>query len=223
VHAPLHWEDDGQAVLFAAEQKAASHLWRFDLPDRRAEVVVRGGWVQRLRQGRRHLVTLADAPMHPARARPPAGREPAPHRAFNDADGRRLARAGTRRSGSRARRATGRRCADVAGYPPGFDPKKKYPVLHNIHGGPHTAWGDNWHYRWNTRSSPRRAMWWPASTTTAPAASATAFKDSITHRWGELELQDVEAATDWLLKKRWADKRACSPPAAATAATWWPG
>ena len=31
--------------------------------------------------------------------------------------------------------------------------------------------------------------------------------DSITHRWGELELKDVEAATDWLLKKPWADKR----------------
>ena len=35
-----------------------------------------------------------------------------------------------------------------------------------------------------------------------------AFLDSITHRWGELELQDMEAATDWLLKKPWADKRA---------------
>ena len=34
-----------------------------------------------------------------------------------------------------------------------------------------------------------------------------AFKDSITHRWGELELQDIEAATDALLKKPWADRR----------------
>ena len=29
-------------------------------------------------------------------------------------------------------------------YPPGFDPKKRYPLLHNIHGGPHTAFGDSW-------------------------------------------------------------------------------
>jgi hypothetical protein len=34
-------------------------------------------------------------------------------------------------------------------YPPGFDKKKKYPVMHAIHGGPHTGPGDNWHYRWN--------------------------------------------------------------------------
>ena len=45
VHAPLHWEEDGQALLFCAEQKGRSHLWRFDLPDRRAEVAVAGGWV----------------------------------------------------------------------------------------------------------------------------------------------------------------------------------
>jgi dipeptidyl aminopeptidase/acylaminoacyl peptidase len=32
-----------------------------------------------------------------------------------------------------------------------------------------------------------------------------AFLDSITHRWGELELQDIERATDWLLKQAWAD------------------
>ncbi|HSQ72917.1 MAG TPA: S9 family peptidase, partial [Rubrivivax sp.] len=46
VHAPLHWEDDGLALLFTAEQQGRQHLWRFDLPDRRAEVVLEGGWVQ---------------------------------------------------------------------------------------------------------------------------------------------------------------------------------
>ena len=24
-------------------------------------------------------------------------------------------------------------------FPPGFDPRRKYPVLHLIHGGPHTC------------------------------------------------------------------------------------
>jgi dipeptidyl aminopeptidase/acylaminoacyl peptidase len=32
-----------------------------------------------------------------------------------------------------------------------------------------------------------------------------AFLDAITHRWGELELQDIEAATDWLRAQPWAD------------------
>jgi len=34
-----------------------------------------------------------------------------------------------------------------------------------------------------------------------------AFLDSITHRWGELELQDIEAGTDWLLAQPWADAK----------------
>ena len=33
--------------------------------------------------------------------------------------------------------------------PPGFDPKKKYPVVFLIHGGPQGAWHDEWHGRWN--------------------------------------------------------------------------
>jgi dipeptidyl aminopeptidase/acylaminoacyl peptidase len=33
--------------------------------------------------------------------------------------------------------------------PPGFDPEKKYPVKFVMHGGPQTALGDSWSYRWN--------------------------------------------------------------------------
>src|SRR5438477_4599378 len=42
--------------------------------------------------------------------------------------------------------------ADVQGFmvkPPGFDPKKKYPLKFLIHGGPQGAWGNEWTYRWN--------------------------------------------------------------------------
>jgi dipeptidyl aminopeptidase/acylaminoacyl peptidase len=33
--------------------------------------------------------------------------------------------------------------------PPAFDPEKKYPVVLLIHGGPQSAWHDEWHARWN--------------------------------------------------------------------------
>jgi dipeptidyl aminopeptidase/acylaminoacyl peptidase len=33
--------------------------------------------------------------------------------------------------------------------PPNFDPSKKYTVKFLMHGGPQTAWGDAWSYRWN--------------------------------------------------------------------------
>ncbi|HEX8846270.1 MAG TPA: S9 family peptidase [Pyrinomonadaceae bacterium] len=33
--------------------------------------------------------------------------------------------------------------------PANFDPSKKWPLLVLIHGGPQSAWNDNWGYRWN--------------------------------------------------------------------------
>jgi dipeptidyl aminopeptidase/acylaminoacyl peptidase len=33
--------------------------------------------------------------------------------------------------------------------PPDFDPKRRYPLVHVIHGGPHAISGDNFHFRWN--------------------------------------------------------------------------
>jgi dipeptidyl aminopeptidase/acylaminoacyl peptidase len=92
-------------------------------------------------------------------------------------------------------------------YPPGFDPKKTYPILHVIHGGPHTAFGDAWHYRWNVQTFAAQGYVVACVNYHGSSSYGYAFLDSITHRWGELEQQDIEAATDWLLGRPWADKR----------------
>ena len=93
-------------------------------------------------------------------------------------------------------------------YPPGFDQKKakKYPVLHSIHGGPHSASGDTFHYRWNNQLFAAQGYVVACVNYHGSSGFGNAFLDSITHRWGELELQDVEAATDWLRKQPWVDK-----------------
>src|SRR5438874_9366470 len=47
---------------------------------------------------------------------------------------------------------TGGLGAKVAGWivkPANFNPRKKYPLVVLIHGGPQGAWNDNWGYRWN--------------------------------------------------------------------------
>ncbi len=35
--------------------------------------------------------------------------------------------------------------------PANFDPRRKYPLLTLIHGGPQGAWGESWTYRWNAQ------------------------------------------------------------------------
>ena len=209
VQAPLLWEDDGQAVLFAAEQKGRRHLWRFDLPDRRAETVVNGGWVQGFDKAAGVLVSLADAVDHPPRLHAcMPGETPRRIEHFNDALLARLAMGATEElwfDGACSVPASPDRVQMWLTYPPGFDPKKKYPLLHLIHGGPHTAFGDAWHFRWNVQTMAAQGYVVACVNYHGSSSFGYAFLDSITHRWGELELQDVEAATDLLLKKPWID------------------
>ena len=204
VQAPLLWEDDGQALLFAAEQQGQRHLWRFDLADRRAEAVVRGGWLNGFDKAAGTLVTLTDAADHPARLQA--------H--LPGAEGRRIETFNDKLMG---RIALGRHEAiSVAGalgdpvqvwlfYPPNFDPAKTYPLLQVIHGGPHTAVGDNWHYRWNNALFAAQGQVVAVVNYHGSSGFGHAFLDSITRRWGELELQDIEAVSTELLKRPYID------------------
>ena len=204
LHAPLHWEDDGQALLFMAEQKGRCHLWRFDLPDRRAEVVVAGGTVHGFDKRAGTLVTLADAADHPARLHAHLPGEAARRiDRFNDA-----LLAGLTASRHEERWFEGALGDEVQmwiSYPPGFDARKKYPLLQVIHGGPHAAAGDAWHYRWNTALFAAQGYVVCSVNYHGSSGFGYAFLDSITHRFGQLELQDLEAATDTLLREPWAD------------------
>ena len=146
LNPPLRWEEDGLALLFLAEQRGRTHLWRFDVADRRAEIVVEGGTLGGFDKAAGTLVTLADTSDHPARltAHLP-GEQPRRMESFNDA-----LLAGYPLGKHEERWITGAQGDKVqmwVFYPPGFDPKKKYPVMHCIHGGPHTGPGDHWHYR----------------------------------------------------------------------------
>ena len=205
-HAPLHWEDDGQALLFLAEQKGRTHLWRFDLPERRAEIVVSGGTLGGFDKAAGTLVTLADSASHPARIHAHGPGEPARRlESFNDALLARLALGRVEEVWFKGAQDDEVQMWLV--YPPGFDPKKTYPVLHSIHGGPHTGPGDLWHYRWNQQLFAAQGYVVANVNYHGSSGFGYAFLDSITHRWGELELQDVEAGTDWLLARPWADRR----------------
>ena len=91
-------------------------------------------------------------------------------------------------------------------HPPGFDPKQKtkVPLMQQIHGGPHTAMGDSWHWRWNHQAMASQGYVVACVNYHGSSSYGNRFADSITGRWAELELQDIEIATDLLLKQPWA-------------------
>jgi dipeptidyl aminopeptidase/acylaminoacyl peptidase len=207
VHGPLAWEADGQALLLFAEQRGRRHLWRFDLPDRRAEVAAEGGWVQAHDKAAGTLVTLADSARHPPRLFVHApGAAPRRLDGFND---ELFARLDLGRVEERwIEGAEGDRVQVWLTHPPGFEPAKdQAPLLHLVHGGPHTAFGDGWHFRWNAHVFAAAGHVVACVNYHGSSGFGYAFLDSISHRFGPLEQHDIDAATDALLKEPWADPK----------------
>ncbi|MBC7995865.1 MAG: S9 family peptidase [Rhizobacter sp.] len=205
VNTPLRWAAGGEAVYFTAEDQGQRHLYRFELKDGTAREAVMGGWVQQFDVAGDIIVTAADAMDHPVRVHAHRGSDPALRlESFND-DKLKAFRLGHHES-AQVNGALGEPVQVWLIYPPDFNPKKKYPVMHSIHGGPHAAAGDTFHYRWNNHVFAAQGYVVSCVNYHGSSGFGYPFLDSITHRWGELELQDVEATTDWLLKKPWADK-----------------
>jgi dipeptidyl aminopeptidase/acylaminoacyl peptidase len=206
VNAPLVWSEDDEALLFNAEDRGRRHIWRFDLAERQADIVFEGGHATSFAAGSGVVVVNHDSLDHPPRLSAlVADIHPQRIEHFNDAL---MARhAWSRNEEVWFKGAQGEQVQMWLQYPPGFDPRKKYPVMHLIHGGPHTAMGDSWHWRWNHQLFAAQGHVVATVNYHGSSSFGHAFLDSITHRWGELELLDVEAATDWLLKKPWADSK----------------
>ncbi|MFQ6370678.1 prolyl oligopeptidase family serine peptidase [Shewanella sp. YIC-542] len=90
-------------------------------------------------------------------------------------------------------------------YPPGFDRSKKYPLFMLIHGGPHNAISDGFHFRWNAQTF---ASWgyvtaWPNFH--GSSGFGQAYADSINPDWKNKSLEDVLKAADWFKQQPWID------------------
>lgn len=206
VAAPLQWGDDAATLWFPAEERGQRHLWRFDVASRNASIAVQGGWLHAYDSKAGVLVSVGDAMEHPTRVHARSdGTTPLRIERFND---ERLAKHRFGRHESvEFTGAEGDAVQMWLIYPPDFDPKRRYPILHNIHGGPHACAADTFHFRWNTQAFAAEGYVVACVNYHGSSGFGQAFLDSITHHWGEFELQDVEAATDWLLAKPWADPK----------------
>ena len=210
VDAPLRWAPDGESVLFTSQQRGRSHLWRHTLASGRIETVVEGSWVSGFgiaaTPAGELIVTAADSALHPTQIHAHrAGASALRLETFND---RELARC--RLGELREVTVEGARGDPVQMWlclPPGFDPKKKHPALQCIHGGPYAAAGDSWSWRWNPHVLASRGHVVAMVNFHGSTGFGFDFMDSIVGHQGELELQDIEAGTDWLCRQPWIDRK----------------
>jgi dipeptidyl aminopeptidase/acylaminoacyl peptidase len=86
-------------------------------------------------------------------------------------------------------------------YPPAYDPKKTYPLVQLMHGGPHTMNRDSWSYRWNTHvlASPGYIVTWVNRH--GSTGFGEKFARSILNQWGDMPFEDIMKSTDYLLER----------------------
>jgi dipeptidyl aminopeptidase/acylaminoacyl peptidase len=91
-------------------------------------------------------------------------------------------------------------------YPPNYDAKKKYPLLQNVHGGPHAAHLDTFHYRWNMQAFAAAGYVVAAVNFHGSAGFDEKFLGTLHANMSEPAFADVEAVTDALLREGVVEK-----------------
>ena len=91
-------------------------------------------------------------------------------------------------------------------YPPSFDPRRKWPLMHSIHGGPYAAHHDGWHFRWNAHVFAGQGYVVAQVNYHGSSGFGQKFLETIVRRYGEKELADTEAGTDFLLRRGYIDR-----------------
>ena len=204
----VQWSPDSGALLFLAEDRGRVGLYRLALAEAKPDLLAPGGDIAGFARSRNGgvLVFARATASHPTALFACRG------------DGSAVRGIESMNRALLARHALGEvREFTIKGwrgepvqifviYPPGFDPKKKWPLLHSIHGGPHAAHHDGWHFRWNTQAFAGRGYVVVCVNYHGSTGFGQKFLETITTRYGEKEFADTEAATDFMLKQGYIDR-----------------
>ncbi|MBI3668755.1 MAG: S9 family peptidase [Acidobacteria bacterium] len=89
--------------------------------------------------------------------------------------------------------------------PPDFDPKKKYPLMLSIHGGPHAMYGVGFNYGWQEHAAQGYVVLY-----TNPRGSSgygSAFGNAIKYAYPSKDFDDLMKGVDDVIAKGYIDPR----------------
>ncbi len=91
-------------------------------------------------------------------------------------------------------------------YPPKFDATKKWPLLMVVHGGPHNAIPNDFHFRWNLQLFAAQGYVVACPNFHGSSGFGQKFTDSITGDMATMPFIDVMKATDYMERLSYIDK-----------------
>lgn len=91
--------------------------------------------------------------------------------------------------------------------PVGFDPKKKYPLVHVIHGGPHGISADQFHARWNAQMFASPGYVVGVVNFQGSTSWGQDYAKRIQGAWAERPFEDIMKATDALVATGFVDEQ----------------
>jgi len=203
---PLHWTPSGKSILTAVDDGGSHRIYRIDVatgrPTRVTEALsfsslslARDGATVALRQGIAEPPTLVLVDLSSGSAKEIS--------TFNRAA---LAAVEMGRYESvTIKGGAGEPVQMWVVYPPGFDPTRKYPLLLLLHGGPHVALNDMFHWRWNAQVFAGWGYVVAWHNFHGTPGFGQAFVESIVSDWATLPAEDTLAAARWFAAQPWID------------------
>ena len=84
--------------------------------------------------------------------------------------------------------------------PPGFNGRRKYPMILLIHGGPQSAFFDDFHYRWNAQMFAAKGAVVAFVNPRGSTGYGQKFTDQISGDWGGRCYRDIMRGVDFIIK-----------------------
>ena len=194
------WAPDSSAVYFNAEEKGRMAVFRATLADKKAIKILEGHYVNALSitpDGKR-LIFLKQAVDYPADVWS-SDLASGKLTRLTDMNRELLSRLDLPPAEELWFEGGGK--DKIHGFllkPPFFDPKKKYPLVLLIHGGPQGAWSDNFHYRWNAQMFASPGYVVAMINFHGSTGYGQAFTDSISGDWGGKPYEDIITGLGYL-------------------------
>lgn len=202
----LHWLPDNRTLVFALESEGTLNLYTLDVPSGRIRQLTRGPWVFDLGSaGGRWAVGVRSGPQQPrdvVRVDLRTGQVTQLTRVNDDL------LAGVRLGELEeiwVRSADGLRVQGWILKPPGFDPRRKYPLMLSIHGGPHAMYNVAFNFAWQEHAANGYVVLY-----TNPRGSTgygKAFGNAIKNAYPGKDYDDLMAAVDSVVARGYIDER----------------